>query len=217
MSKLTDLDLAQILWDYLRYEQPLKKADIIIGLGCHDIGVAQYAASLYKQGYAPLVMFCGSAGRLTKAGVDNEADWYADEATRLGVPDEVILRERNSTNTGENIQFAYKLLQERGIKLSRAIIVHPPNALRRDYATIMKQWPGEERPEFIFSAEQVSMDEYIDRAESFEALANLMVGDLQRIIEYPKLGFQIEQDVPEATMSAYEELIARGYNKHLIS
>ncbi len=44
-----------------------------------------------------------------------------------------------------------------------------------------------------------------------------MVGDLQRIKEYPKLGFQIVQEIPDEVWNAYEKLVAAGYNKHLIT
>ena len=37
----------------------------------------------------------------------------------------------------------------------------------------------------------------------------MLVGDLQRVIEYPKLDFAIEQDVPEDVHAAYESLIER--------
>lgn len=208
---MTDQELGQIIWDYLRYEQPLEKSDIIIGFGCHDIGVARYVASLYQQSYAPLIMFCGGVGRLTPDNVDNEAEWYADEAKRLGVPEDAILKEGRSTNTGENIAFAYELLQEKNVYPRRIILVHTPYSLRRDYAAIMKQWPGEDRPEFIFSAEQVSMDEYVRSSGSFESVVGSMIADLRRVKEYPELGFQIEQEIPENVWSAYEELVGLGY------
>ena len=44
-----------------------------------------------------------------------------------------------------------------------------------------------------------------------------MVGDLQRIREYPKLGYQIEQEIPAKVWRAYEKLGAAGYDKHLIA
>jgi hypothetical protein len=43
-----------------------------------------------------------------------------------------------------------------------------------------------------------------------------MIGDLQRIIEYPNKGFHIYQEVPKEVFEAYEELIAKGFTKHLI-
>src|SRR3989338_5454204 len=43
-----------------------------------------------------------------------------------------------------------------------------------------------------------------------------MVGDMQRIKEYPAKGFQIEQGIPNEVWQAYEFLVAQGYNKRLI-
>jgi hypothetical protein len=45
----------------------------------------------------------------------------------------------------------------------------------------------------------------------------VMVGDLQRIKEYPKLGFQIEQEIPKDVWEAWEELVKLGYIKYLLT
>ncbi|MER7035760.1 YdcF family protein, partial [Streptomyces albidoflavus] len=39
----------------------------------------------------------------------------------------------------------------------------------------------------------------------------------QRVIEYPKLGFAIEQKVPEDVRGAYESLIHDGFTSRLIA
>jgi hypothetical protein len=44
-----------------------------------------------------------------------------------------------------------------------------------------------------------------------------MVGDLQRIRVYPARGYQIEQDVPSEVIGAYDELVAEGFTKYLVS
>jgi hypothetical protein len=46
---------------------------------------------------------------------------------------------------------------------------------------------------------------------------NIMVGDLQRIKEYPAKGFQIYQEIPHDVWAAYEELIEAGYSKRLVT
>lgn len=43
-----------------------------------------------------------------------------------------------------------------------------------------------------------------------------MVGDLQRIKEYPIKGFQIQQEIPSNVWDAYEKLVSLGYTSHLI-
>lgn len=68
----------------MRYEQPLEKADVIIGLGSTDVRTAGWCAKLYHDGYAPLILFTGARGRMTReAFTENEADVYAKRATQL--------------------------------------------------------------------------------------------------------------------------------------
>jgi hypothetical protein len=45
---------------------------------------------------------------------------------------------------------------------------------------------------------------------------DMLVGDLQRIIDYPARGFAIAQDVPGAAMDAYRRLTAAGYDSRLM-
>jgi hypothetical protein len=88
---------------------------------------------------------------------------------------------------------------------------------RRSYATFRKFWP--EKPAVVTSP-QVSFDEYLDDYTNPELskddVVNIMVGDLQRVRLYPARGFQIPQEIPEEVWAAYEELVASGYDKHLV-
>lgn len=49
-----------------------------------------------------------------------------------------------------------------------------------------------------------------------ENLSHEMVGDVQRMKLYPERGFQIVQEVPTDVWNAFEELVAKGYDKHLL-
>ncbi|MDQ1293237.1 MAG: hypothetical protein QG608_1118 [Actinomycetota bacterium] len=44
----------------------------------------------------------------------------------------------------------------------------------------------------------------------------MLVGDSQRIIEYPRLGFTVEQDVPREVIDAYDRLVRDGFEGRLI-
>lgn len=215
---MTDFEYAQIVWNYMRFEQPLQKADVIIGLGSHDIRTASWCAKLYHDKFAPLIVFSGAAGRLTYGVFSKtEAEAYAEHAIGLGVPEGAILKESRSTNTGENILYTYELLKNESIEPKSVILVTKPYMLRRAYAAFMKQWPGEPKPLVRCSAIDVSFEEYCEGdPKSFEREVNVMVGDLQRVMEHPKLGYQIEQEVPDEVMTAYSELISRGYTKELM-
>ena len=131
----------------------------------------------------------------------------------LGVPEEAILIENRSTNTGENVQFTRKLLEGRGISVSRVIAVQKPNMERRTFATISRQWEG---LEVKVTSPQLSMEKYCNEVVPKEMLIHIMVGDLQRIMKYPELGYSAEQEIPDEVREAFEILIEAGYTGHLI-
>jgi uncharacterized SAM-binding protein YcdF (DUF218 family) len=206
--------LAQKLWDYMHTGHTLEKADCILVLGSHDLRVAERGAELYLQGWAPLLIFSGGLGNFT-LGVwaEKEADKFAAVAEKMGVPPAAIIRENMSTNTGENIQFTKALLQKKGISPSSFIVVQKPYMERRSYATFEKNWPGQH---FMVTSPQIAFDDYPTKEIPLDYLINIMVGDLQRIKEYPAKGFQIYQEIPDDVWAAFEQLVASGFNKHLI-
>jgi hypothetical protein len=69
----------------------------------------------------------------------------------------------------------------------------------------------------VVTSPQVSYEEYANDAYFKEGFINTMVGDLQRIKEYPKLGYQIEQDIPAEVWQAWQQLVDLGYTKYYIS
>lgn len=214
---MSDQELAQIIWDYMRFEQLLEKADLILGLGNHDIRTAEWAAKLWSDKWAPKILFTGDRGKITKATNEiAEAEEFASKAVMLGVPNTSILRETKATNTSENFLYSYRMLESESIPQKSIIIVTKPYMLRRAYATFMKQWPAETKPQVIMSAIDLTFEQYCNGQYSFDYIVNVMVGDLQRIMEYPKLGFQIEQNVPDEVKQAFNELVKRGYDKHLL-
>ena len=213
----TNLQLAQILWDYMKLEDDIDNADVILGLGSTDTRTAQWCAKLYREKKAPLIVFTGARGRMARdVFTKNEADIFAEIAEEEGVPKNAILKESRSVNTGENIQFSYELLKKSNKLPKKLILVTKPYMLRRAYATFKKQWPDKTTQIFCSGIDQ-SFEEYCKNIDyPFDYVVNVMVGDLQRIIEYPKLDFQIEQEVAGEVLNAYKGLISRGYTKQLL-
>lgn len=196
----------------------LEKADAILVLCSHDQKVAERGAELFLEGWAPLLIFSGGFGSITRNMWTNpEADQFAEIAIAMGVPKERILIENRSTNTGENILFTRQLLAERNIDPQRFILVQKPYMERRAFATFRKIWPDKD---VLVTSPQVSFDEYLDSYSASELssddVISIMVGDLQRIKIYAEQGFQIHQEIPQDVWSAYEELVKAGYNQHLI-
>jgi uncharacterized SAM-binding protein YcdF (DUF218 family) len=205
--------LAQELWDYHHMQHVPEKADCIFALGSHDRRVANRAAELYLQGWAPLLIFSGGLGNLTKSiWTETEADQFAAIALEMGVPASAILVENESTNTGENILFTQELLQEHGLDPQTFIVVQKPYMERRSYATFKKHWPDKQ---LLVTSPQISFKDYPTDDIPLERVINVMVGDLQRIKIYPAKGFQIYQEVPDTIWLAYERLVELGFDKHL--
>ncbi len=214
MSEQLISDLAQKIWDYHHLNHTLEKSDLILALGSNDLRVAERAAELYLQGWAPLIVFSGAAGVLTRERFAKpEAEMFADIAWKRGVPESAIITEAQSTNTGENIAFSRRLLESKGIDPDSLILVQKPYMERRAYATIMKFWPGKR---VIAASPPISFTEYPTEDLPMDLVINIMVGDLQRIRIYPGRGFQIEQDIPDDVWRAFEMLVELGYDKHLI-
>jgi len=210
----TTLHLAKRLWDYHHLHHALEPSDCIFALGSHDLRVAERAAELYLQRLAPLVVFSGGLGNLTKnLWTTPEANLFAELAVKMGIPEKDILIENKSTNTGENILFTQKLLAEKNLSPASFIVVQKPYMERRSYATFKKHWPDKK---LIVTSPQISFEEYPTEEISMERVINIMVGDLQRIKFYPGRGFQVYQEIPGNVWEAYEQLIAAGYDKHLM-
>lgn len=209
-------DAAKAIWDYMQLNQQLQKADVLLVLCSHDTRVAEYAAKLYLHGFAPYVIFSGGSGVLTKDIFDKpESEVFAEIAINAGVPEDNVILESESTNTGENILFTYRLLQEQERNFESFILIQKPYMERRTYATFAKQWPRKST-EIRVSSPRFEFDEYLNGGVGVEKIINVMVGDLQRIREYPKVGFQIEQEISGEVWTAYEFLVKQGFTDHLI-
>lgn len=208
------LSLAKKVWDYHHVNHSLVQSDCILALGSHDTRVAERAAELYLEGWAPLLIFAGGLGRLTESlWTESEADLFARIAVEKGVPAEKILIENRSTNTGENIRLVRQLLQEKSLDPQTFIVVQKPYMERRSLATFEQAWPGKN---FVVTSPQISFEAYPTDDITSEQVINIMVGDLQRIKLYPAKGFQTYQDIPDDVWHAYEKLVAMGFNKQLI-
>ena len=210
--------LVERVWDYHQLHHRLAKSDAILVLCSHDKAVAETGARLYLEGWAPLLIFSGGLGSITRhLWQEPEADQFAEIAAAMGVPRQDIVIENRSTNTGENVLFTRQLLAERQLDPARFIVVQKPYMERRSYATFRKVWPEKD---VLVTSPKVSLDEYLGKysneALSTDDVISIMVGDLQRIKLYPAKGFQIHQDIPDDVWQAYDELVEMGYDSRLV-
>lgn len=207
---------AKIIWDYMLMHQEIKKADVIVALGSNDLRVADMANEVYKQGFAPIIFCTGGVahvGDINETGWDkSEAEVYKERLVSLGVPASNIITENEAKNTGDNAIFLRKYIQQNNLSWKSFLIVCKPFMERRAYATFKKQYP---EADIVVTSKNISYEDFMNNTNiSSDVFINVMVGDLERIKEYPKLGFQIEQDIPDDVWQAHEGLVKLGFDKY---
>lgn len=162
----------ETLWAYHDMGHELRRCDVGIGLGSHDVGVAIHTAELYHRGMFPRIVFTGANAPTTVERFPRgEAVHYREHAIARGVPAEVISIESRATNTSQNLTNSRKVLADAGL--------------------------------------QPAIGD-VDR------VITMLVGDTQRITEYARRGFAVEQDMPNEVDAAYRRLVAAGYTNRLI-
>jgi len=205
---------ARAIWDYHQMHHPARPCSAGIGLGSHDLGVATLAADLYHAGLFPVLVFTGANSPTTAARFPHgEAVHFAKHATALGVPASAVVIEPEAVNTGQNIEFSRRALAAAGVTVTSVMLISKPYMERRAYATARKTWPGVDA---VCASEHLSLDDYLKAIGNDKLVIDMLVGDLQRIIEYPALGFAVPQDVPLQVMAAYHRLTGRGYDSRLL-
>lgn len=215
-KELTDRSWAdaEIVWRYHRLNHPPKPCRAAVALGCHDLGVAAHAAELYHRGLFPIVVFSGGNSRETFTTFPRgEGVHYREHALELGVPEEAILVEPKATNTGENITLSREVLKAAGVDADSVMLVSMPYMERRAYATTRKVWPDVEP---VCASVPLSLAEYRKSRDHGTELIDMIIGDLQRVIEYPGQGFAIEQDIPSIVLEAYQRLVAAGFSSRML-
>lgn len=205
---------AELIWDYHHIDHEVRHCEVAIALGSHDLGVAAYAAELYRAGLFRVVVFTGATSPTTRQRFPRgEAVHYREHAVELGVPGEAILVEPEATNTGTNLSLSREVLAGAGLRPAAALVICKPYMQRRAFATAGKVWP---ELEVVCASEPLSLPDYVKSIGDHKLVFDMLVGDLQRVIEYPKKGFAIGQDVPPAVERAYSRLVGRGFTGHLI-
>lgn len=123
------------LTDFIFVEDPPEKADLIFVPGGSYGEIAENAAKLYREGYAPRILVSGrysiTAGHF--AGVSSpepylqnsyrtECEFLTDILLKNQVPPEAILQEEKATFTYENAIRAREMTDRLGIRVRTAIL-----------------------------------------------------------------------------------------------
>jgi uncharacterized SAM-binding protein YcdF (DUF218 family) len=111
---------------WLDVNDPLAKADAIVAISGDTGARAETAIALWKQGYAPLLIFSGGSSDPESVA---SAELMKRTAVAAGVPANAIAVEGASATTEENAGRVAELMKTRG--LASAILVTSPFHQRR--------------------------------------------------------------------------------------
>ena len=143
--------------EFIFMEDAPQKCDVILIPGTSQSVISEKAAALYCAGYAEYVLpsglYSSKRGSFAADKIDNPryAGEYATDfeyckyiLTENGVPENAIIREDRSTNTGENAEFSALVLKELGIRVEKAILCCQAFHARRAFMSYAKHFPDTE-------------------------------------------------------------------------
>ena len=84
---------------------------------------------------------------------------------------------------------------------------------RRVWATGLKLWADKQ---VVVTSPPINCSDYLDGNLSKDGLIHHIVGDFQRVKLYGDNGFQVPQEIPDDVWDAFNQLVALGYDKHLV-
>ncbi len=202
------------IFQFLNKKDALQKADIIIGFGHFDMNIPKRCCELYLDGMGSKIIFTGGVGAGSADFKNAEAIEFFQYARRFfpQIPQEDILIEDQSTNTGENIRFSIKTLKEKlpefnfETGISSAILVATPARQYRVYLTVLQYLPQIKLvnlpPDLSYNDNMLI---YNEKGEDF---TRQLTGEIYRLLEYPAKGLCEKVEIPEHLIEAYHKVRA---------
>lgn len=214
-------DAAVVLWNYMQLKQAVEPADVLLVLGSRDDRVASHAAMLLRQGLGRTCLVSGGSVNRNELLIStwtepSEAEHFAMVMKEAGIDGRKLLIEGSATNTGENATYSHKLLMEAEVEAESILLVTKPYMERRALATFQSQWP-DRTARLRVTSQGGTIEQYCNRQQPYDDVVNLMVGDFQRVVEYPKRGLQVAQHIPLSITNAFGVLTRAGFTKYLLS
>ncbi len=187
-------DIWTSIIDYVSPEWPQAASDLCLVFGTRH-GVDQFTQEIgdrYKERCFDRILVSGGA---TRGQEMTEADILHDSLIKMGVPSEVILLEREATNTLDNVVFSKALADRLGLDVATISILGKISSMRRYAMTVKRNWPDVQ----IASAYPVNIFD-VERRDWFQDVAfrDRVLGELGRIPVYQKRGHIEEITVGES-------------------
>ena len=166
--------------NFIFLEDEPQKADVIFLPGSEEGVLAKTAARLYLEGYAPLIVPSGKYAKWTGHSMvdqfETESDHFAYLLMEEGVPEEAILKEREATYTYQNAINTRKLLDERGIKVKKALLCCQAYHARRSKLYYQILFPETEILVIPTITKGITRDNWFKNRE----MSDVVLGEIER-------------------------------------
>ncbi|MEI8347976.1 MAG: YdcF family protein [Pseudomonadota bacterium] len=205
-------DYGRMAYQYLALNNVLSRADLIMGFGNFDQKVPLHCLQLYQQGLAPLILFTGGRGSGTGDVQGAESLWFKKIILQENpdFPLNNVILETESTNTPENVHFSKKTLESHvpslllGKDIKKVIFVTTAYRQRRVGLTLKKIIPELD----LISAPPTlnyGQDQEFFTQKGYD-FAQVLKGEIERIINYGKLGYICQETIAPEVLSAFQHL-----------
>lgn len=190
---------AQLVFDYLNYQEQPTTADAIMVFGAATLDPISYAYELYTQGFAPLITFISVGGTFggDKIWGMPEAKKYRQVLHAQGVPRTAVVSSALSSNTLEESQMIVPFLAHHDLHPQKMILISRPVHQRRAWATFRQHNPR-------ITAVSCPAPELVE-VTSHDTLERL-VQEIDRLALYADKGDLVPQRMSPAIHEAAEQI-----------
>lgn len=177
--------------EFIFAEDEPEKSDMIFIPGNGYSQMAEKAAALYGENYAPFVLPSGkysiTVGKFggVLSGQDRyngnyrtEWEFLKDVLIKNHVPDEVILKEDQATFTWENARFSREVTDKAEIKIKKALLCCKNYHARRSLMYYQRAYPEVEFRVCPCCVDGVTKENWMNSEESIQSV----LGEVQRIV-----------------------------------
>lgn len=176
--------------EFVFAEHKLEEADIIFIPGSGHPQLAEEAAKLYHQGWAPWILPSGRysittgkfSGVLDKqeyyqGSYETEWDFLSQVLQEKGVPGTAILKEDRATYTYENAIYSRQVTDGMGLKIKKAILCSKPYHARRCLLYYQLLYPDTRFMVYPIKDSKIQRDNWFLTEEG----TRLVFGELERM------------------------------------
>ncbi|WP_027963704.1 YdcF family protein [Halalkalibacillus halophilus] len=191
-SKLTDEQRTKLLFHGIKDDGRSGDCIFVVGSSKATVYRLPKAVELYHAGRADKVLFSG--GVTWPENPATEANMLKAEAIRMGIPEQDILVENQSTHTKENV-LASLLVLDREFYLNqvnRLLVVTSAYHMRRLHLTLQTYMPSWVDFTLCPVNDQNSREDnwFLNRAGR-----ERIIGESNKLIEYVKQGILVDQEI----------------------